>query len=62
MVAVDLSMDVLIAGFRRANTTPIVIINVPIFISEGLNSDIRYNSFYPRWAYDEYRELMKALA
>ena len=58
----DLSMDVLIAGIRRANTTPIVIINEPIFISEGLNSDIRYNSFYPRWAYDEYRELMKALA
>ncbi|HRN68555.1 MAG TPA: SGNH/GDSL hydrolase family protein [Promineifilum sp.] len=58
----DLSMDVLIAGIRRANTTPIVIINEPIFISEGANSDIRYNSFYPRWAYDEYRELMKALA
>lgn len=58
----DLSMDVLVAGVKRAGSTPIVIINEPIFISEGLNSDIRYNSFYPRWAYDEYRELMKALA
>lgn len=56
----DLSMDVLVAGVKRTGSTPIVIINEPIFISGGLNSDIRYNSFYPRWAYDEYRELMKA--
>jgi len=26
-----------------------------MLISEGANSDIRYNSFYPRWAYDAYR-------
>lgn len=54
----DLSMDVLAAGAKRAGATPIIIINEPIFISEGLNNDIRYNSFYPRWAYDEYRTLL----
>jgi hypothetical protein len=31
----------------------------PILISNGANSDIRYNFFYPRWAYDEYRRLLR---
>jgi hypothetical protein len=31
-------------------------------ISNGLNSDIRYNFFYPRWAYDEYRQLLNEQA
>jgi hypothetical protein len=35
-----------------------VLVNEPILISNGANSGIRYNFFYPRWAYDEYRELM----
>ena len=26
-----------------------------MFISEGENSDVRYNFYYPRWAYDAYR-------
>jgi hypothetical protein len=25
-----------------------------MFISDGKNSDLRYNAFYPRWAYDAY--------
>ena len=29
-----------------------------MLISEGANSDIRYNFFYPRWAYDDYRILL----
>jgi hypothetical protein len=29
-----------------------------MFISQGQNSHIRYNFFYPRWAYDSYRDLM----
>ena len=33
---------------------PLMVINEPIFIASGANSDIRYNEFYPRWAYDEY--------
>jgi hypothetical protein len=27
-------------------------------ISQGANSDVRYNFFYPRWAYDQYRALL----
>jgi hypothetical protein len=30
-----------------------------MFISHGENSDIRYNFFYPRWAYDDYHNLME---
>ena len=33
-----------------------VLINEPIFLAEGRNHLIRYNAFYPRWAYDEYRQ------
>jgi hypothetical protein len=54
-----LALDVLQAGVDMAGETPVLIVNEPIFVSQGANSDIRYNSFYPRWAYDEYRESME---
>jgi hypothetical protein len=37
-----------------------LVINEPILISQGKNSDIRYNYYYPRWAYDEYRVIVKS--
>ena len=55
-----LAFDFLRAGQEVASTIPIWVINEPIFISSGENSDIRYNFYYPRWAYDEYRQLMQA--
>lgn len=54
----DLAFDVLRAGLARAGDVPMVVINEPIFISRGQNSHIRYNLWYPRWAYDQYRELL----
>lgn len=54
----DLSFDVLQAGIARAGSTPVLLINEPMFISKGQNSDIRYNAFFPRWAYDEYHRLL----
>lgn len=57
LTADDLAFDVLAAGVERAGGVPVVIVNEPMFISSGVNSDLRYNSFYPRWAYDAYREL-----
>jgi hypothetical protein len=54
----DLSLDVIAAGVARSDGVPVLIVNEPIFISEGKNSQIRYNFFYPRWAYDSYRRLM----
>ena len=52
-----LSFDILDAGMSAANI-PTLLVNEPILISNGRNSDIRYNFFYPRWAYDEYRSLL----
>jgi hypothetical protein len=37
----------------------VVFVNEPMFVSGGENSDLRYNFFYPRWAYDSYRALMQ---
>jgi hypothetical protein len=54
----DLALDVLEAGVKMAGGTPVLIVNEPMFISNGKNSDLRYNFYYPRWAYDEYRRLM----
>lgn len=51
----DNLFDVLRAGRGVAGNAPLLIVNEPIFIAEGINSEIRYNGFYPRWAYDEYR-------
>ncbi|NWF68817.1 MAG: hypothetical protein HXY40_07015 [Chloroflexi bacterium] len=58
----DLSFDVLDAGITRAGNIPVLLVNEPIFIANGENSDIRYNAWYPRWAYDAYRALIAAPA
>jgi hypothetical protein len=51
-----LALEVLDAGMSVAPLT--LLVNEPMLISNGLNSDIRYNFFYPRWAYDEYRQTL----
>ncbi len=58
----DLAFDVLAAGVARAGDVPVLLVNEPMFISDGRNSDLRYNFFYPRWAYDSYRELLTEMA
>lgn len=55
-----LAWDVLDAGMSAVPKT--IIVNEPILISNGRNNDIRYNFFYPRWAYDEYRVLLNEFA
>jgi hypothetical protein len=54
----DLALDVLNAGARLLGSVPLVVVNEPIFIADGTNSDLRYNLWYPRWAYDDYRMLL----
>lgn len=58
----ELAFDLLENGIRIAEDTSILFVNEPMLISRGKNSDIRYNFFYPRWAYDEYRSRLIALA
>ncbi len=55
-----LAFDVLNAGMSTSLTT--LLINEPILISNGANSNIRYNFYYPRWAYDEYRQMLNERA
>jgi hypothetical protein len=52
----SLAFDVLDAGMSAGQN--ILLVNEPMLISSGANSDIRYNFFYPRWAYDEYRAML----
>jgi len=58
----DLAFDVIGAGIERVGDVPILLVNEPMFISDGENSDLRYNFWYPRWAYDQYRNLYSQLA
>ncbi len=53
-----LAFAVIEAAVQLAAPIPIILINEPMFISSGQNSDIRYNFYYPRWAYDEYRDAL----
>lgn len=50
-----LALDLIDAGVQIAGEVPVILVNEPILISEGENSNIRYNYYYPRWAYDVYR-------
>lgn len=52
-----LSFDVLAAGARMLadRGIPLLLVNEPVMISNGANSQVRYNFYYPRGAYDAYR-------
>lgn len=58
----QLAFDVLEAGFQAAGKTPVILVNEPMLIGTGQNSQLRYNFLYPRWAYDQYRQLLAAKA
>ncbi|HEX7433303.1 MAG TPA: hypothetical protein VF326_06575 [Anaerolineaceae bacterium] len=62
LVPADLSLDVLKSGLSLYRDIPVWVVNEPIFISNGRNSDIRYNFYYPRWAYDDYRQILQSEA
>jgi hypothetical protein len=55
-----LAMEVLRAGMSTSVRT--LLVNEPILISNGANGNIRYNFYYPRWAYDEYRQMLAEAA
>jgi hypothetical protein len=49
-------------GMHMAGNTPMILVNEPMLVSVGENSELRYNFLYPRWAYDQWREIMAARA
>lgn len=58
----SLVLDVLAAGVKLAGEVPLTLVNEPILVSSGKNSQVRYNFFYPRWAYDQYRQILSTQA
>lgn len=56
----DITFDVIVAMHKVVDGRPLLIINEPILIAHGKNSDVRYNNEYPRWLFDQYRALMKS--
>jgi hypothetical protein len=53
----QMAFHLLDIGKKIAGDKPIIFINEPILISGGENHDLRYNFYYPRWAYDQYRQM-----
>jgi len=62
IISDDLAYHLLNSGYKIAGKTPILLVNEPILISSGMNSDLRYNYYYPIWAYDQYRQNMQELS
>ena len=58
----QLAFDIFEAGLHTAGDVPMLIINEPMLVSSGKNSQVRYNFFYPRWVYDAYRQEMSRRA
>lgn len=58
VTADDLALDVLSAAQQKIDV-PLLIVNEPILISTGANSELRYNFYYPRLAYDSYRVILE---
>ncbi len=57
-----MEFDVLAAARRMTVSRPILIVDEPMYITSGVNSDVRYNSMYPRWAFDEFRQQLGAFS
>lgn len=53
-----LMLDYFGAGDAISGNVPILYVNAPMFIASGENSDLRYNASYPRWAYDQYHQII----
>ena len=59
----QVSLDQVQDFYQLAGTTPVLLINQPMLILDGIpNSDVRYNNYYPRWVYDQYRHYVSEAA
>ena len=53
----QVSLDQLEDFYVLAGKVPVILINEPMLVVQSIpNSDVRYNSYYPRWVYDQYRQ------
>jgi hypothetical protein len=55
----QVSLDQVGDFYKLAGDIPVVLVNEPMLVLSGVpNSDIRYNNYYPRWVYDQYRQYL----
>jgi lysophospholipase L1-like esterase len=53
----DVSLDQVKDFYEIAGNVPVVLVNQPMSVLTNVpNSNIRYNDYYPRWVYDQYRQ------
>ena len=57
----DINLDVIKVGIQSAQAqgVPVLVVNEPMTRVNG--SDQRYNTYYPKWAYDSYRDVMQSV-
>jgi hypothetical protein len=59
----QVSLDQVEDFYILAGHIPVLLVNEPMqILREEVNSDIRYNSYYPRWVYDQYRRFLSEAA
>ena len=59
----QVSLDQVRDFYALAENTPVLLVNEPMLVlSDVRNSDIRYNDYYPRWVYDQYRQYVAKAA
>ncbi len=54
-----LALEIIKNGIEINKEIDFILINEPILVSEGVNSSVQYNYYYPRWAYDQYRLIIE---
>lgn len=55
-------LNYLDAGTQMRPKMPVLFFNEPMYIGLGKHSQVRYNTLYPRWAYDQYRQSLQSWA
>ena len=59
----DVSLDQVRDFYQLAGNVPVILVNQPMLVLSNVpNSDIRYNDYYPRWVYDQYRQYLAEAA
>lgn len=59
----QVSLDQVADAYQLAGSTPMILVNEPMQVVSGTpNSDVRYNGYYPRWVYDQYRQYVQQAA
>ncbi len=55
----QLTLDEVADAVQIAGNLPFLLVNEPMLVVQGQpNSAVRYNAYYPRWVYDQYRQLL----